>query len=55
MDSSLIVDSPERAALRAAVGKLVGKYGHEYFADCATRHVEPTELWKDLGAAGFLV
>jgi alkylation response protein AidB-like acyl-CoA dehydrogenase len=54
VDSSLIVDSPERAALRAAVGKLVGKYGHEYFADCATRHVEPTELWKDLGAAGFL-
>ncbi|MBA3741882.1 acyl-CoA dehydrogenase family protein [Sporichthya sp.] len=54
MDSSLIVDSPERALLRQAVGQLVGGYGHAYFADCATRHVEPTELWKDLGAAGFL-
>jgi alkylation response protein AidB-like acyl-CoA dehydrogenase len=54
MDSSLIVDTPDRALLRQSVGRLVGSYGHSYFADCAARHVEPTELWKDLGAAGFL-
>lgn len=55
MNTSLIVaDTEDRAALREAVGKLVGRYGHDYFMDKAKRHEEPTELWKDLGAAGFL-
>ncbi len=55
MATSLIVaDTEERAALREAVAKLVGKYGHDYFMDKAKRHEEPTELWADLGAAGFL-
>jgi alkylation response protein AidB-like acyl-CoA dehydrogenase len=55
MNGSLIVaDTEERAALREAVAKLVGKYGHDYFMRKAKRHEEPTELWADLGAAGFL-
>jgi len=55
MNTSLIVaDTEDRAALREAVAKLVSKYGHDYFMDRAKRHEEPTELWKDLGAAGFL-
>lgn len=54
MTSLIVADTDERAALRASVAKLVGKYGHDYFMDKAKRHEEPTELWKDLGAAGFL-
>lgn len=55
MNTSLIVaDNEERAALRAAVAKLVAKYGHDYFMQKARAHEEPAELWKDLGAAGFL-
>lgn len=55
MPSSLIVaDTEERAALRDAVATLVGRYGHDYFMRKAAAHDEPTELWKELGAAGFL-
>jgi alkylation response protein AidB-like acyl-CoA dehydrogenase len=55
MATSLIVaENDERAALRESVGKLVGKYGHDYFMDKAKRHEEPTELWMELGSAGFL-
>ncbi|OLM15645.1 acyl-CoA dehydrogenase family protein [Pseudonocardia sp. Ae505_Ps2] len=55
MPSSLIVaDTEERAALRDAVATLVGRYGHDYFMRKAADHEEPTELWKELGAAGFL-
>lgn len=55
MPSSLIVaDTEERAALRDAVATLVGRYGHDYFMREAAAHEEPTELWKELGAAGFL-
>jgi alkylation response protein AidB-like acyl-CoA dehydrogenase len=52
--SSIVADTEERAALREAVGRLVGKYGHEYFMRKAAAHEEPTELWKDLGDSGFL-
>lgn len=52
--SSIVADTEERAALRAAVAQLVGKYGHDYFMAKAKRHEEPTELWADLGGAGFL-
>ena len=55
MNNSLIVaDTEERAALRDAVAKLVGKYGHDYFMQKSAAHEEPAELWADLGAAGFL-
>lgn len=53
-ESLIVADTEERAALREAVAKLVGTYGHDYFMDRARRHEEPTELWADLGAAGFL-
>jgi alkylation response protein AidB-like acyl-CoA dehydrogenase len=46
--------SPEQADLREAVRKVAGKYGHQYFVDCATAHTEPIELYEELGAAGFL-
>src|ERR1700744_3429800 len=46
--------SPEQADLRSAVRQVAGKYGHKYFVDCATSHKEPTELYEELGAAGFL-
>jgi alkylation response protein AidB-like acyl-CoA dehydrogenase len=55
MNESLIVaDTPERAELRAAVGKLVGRYGHDYFMAKARTHEPPAELWKELGEAGYL-
>src|SRR6201996_1934065 len=46
--------SPEQADLRDAVRQVAGKYGHKYFVDCAASHKEPTELYEELGAAGFL-
>ena len=52
--SPIVADTEERAALRDAVGKLVGRYGHDYFMARAAAHEEPTELWEDLGSAGFL-
>lgn len=53
-ESPIVAESVERAALREAVGKLVGRYGHDYFIGKARAHEAPTELWADLGAAGFL-
>lgn len=52
--SLIVADTEERAALRDAVATLVGRYGHSYFMEKAKAHEEPTELWKELGAAGFL-
>ena len=47
-------DSPERGELRAAVGKLVGRYGRRYFQDVVRRGEKPDELWSEMGAAGYL-
>jgi alkylation response protein AidB-like acyl-CoA dehydrogenase len=52
--STIVAETEERATLRAAVARLVSRYGHDYFAEKANRHEEPTELWADLGKAGFL-
>ncbi|MDD7963955.1 acyl-CoA dehydrogenase family protein [Actinomycetospora lemnae] len=52
--SSIVPETDERAALREAVSGLVGRYGHDYFIARARAHEEPTALWKDLGANGFL-
>src|SRR6201746_509914 len=52
--SSIVADTEERAALRDTVAYLVGQYGHDYFAERARKHEEPSELWRDLGAAGLL-
>jgi len=52
--SSIVPESGEHAELRASVAALVGRYGHGYFVERARKHSEPTGLWKELGAAGFL-
>lgn len=51
---TIVGDTEERAALRDAVAKLAGRYGHDYFRTCSDTHTEPAELWAELGAAGFL-
>ena len=53
--SSIIVPATaEQKALRESAAALVGKYGWPYFIDCARKHIEPRELWAQLGDAGFL-
>lgn len=52
--ADIVPSTPELTELRAAARKITGKYGHKYFVDCATAHKEPTELYEELGAAGFL-
>ncbi len=52
--ANLVPTTPELEALRSAVRQIVDKYGFPYFLDCATHHKEPTELYEELGAAGFL-
>lgn len=52
--SELVDTADHHPALRESVGKLVAQYGRKYFQDCTKRDVKPTELWDELGAAGFL-
>ena len=52
--SGLVIETPERRALRDSVGKLVGAYGRPYFKDIVARGAKPDQLWADMGAAGFL-
>lgn len=51
---TMLVENDERRALREAVGKLVGSYGRSYFQDVTRRGVPPEELWREMGASGFL-
>ncbi len=44
----------ERTALRAAVRKLAGKYGHEYVVKQAESGGKMTEMWLEMGRNGFL-
>ncbi|MGC4935902.1 acyl-CoA dehydrogenase family protein [Gordonia sp. DT30] len=48
------VESPERAQLRAAVAGLAGKYGQEYFRECAREGRKTEELWREAGELGFI-
>lgn len=52
--ADIVPSTPELTELRAAARQLTQKYGHKYFVDCATAHKEPTELYEELGRAGFL-
>lgn len=52
--SSLVDTADHHRALRESVGKLVGKYGRKYFQKMVADGTPPTELWKELGEAGFL-
>jgi alkylation response protein AidB-like acyl-CoA dehydrogenase len=54
MASEIVASTPELKELRASARKIAEKYGHKYFVDCATAHKEPTELYEELGSAGFL-
>jgi alkylation response protein AidB-like acyl-CoA dehydrogenase len=52
--SSLVDTADHHRALRESVGKLVGKYGRKYFQKVVAEGGSPTELWRELGEAGFL-
>jgi len=53
--TSGLVDTEEHHAdLREAVGRLAGRFGRKYFQDVVARNEQPTELWEELGKAGFL-
>lgn len=47
-------ESPERRALRESVRQLVRKFGAEYASERSRRGEPLTELWQEMGAAGFL-
>ncbi len=51
---SLLPESDEDALLRASVRGIAGRYGPSYFRRVADERGNPTELWRDLGEAGFL-
>jgi alkylation response protein AidB-like acyl-CoA dehydrogenase len=52
--SSLVDTADHHPMLRESVGKLVGRYGRRYFQQLVREGRKPTELWNELGAAGFL-
>ncbi len=52
--SPLVDTADHHRELRESVAKLVGRFGRRYYQDCVKRGVEPDELWRDLGEAGFL-
>ncbi|MHA3701850.1 acyl-CoA dehydrogenase family protein [Jatrophihabitans sp. YIM 134969] len=45
---------PDHRALREAVGEVTRSFGPRYYAEHAERHEPTTELWKALGAQGFV-
>lgn len=47
-------EDAETTMLRDAVRRTVEPYGHDYFLDVSRAGGSPTELWRDLGASGFL-
>ncbi len=53
-DSRVIPATDERRDLRDAVAQLVGAYGRPYFQEIVREGKPPTDLWNELGAAGFL-
>jgi alkylation response protein AidB-like acyl-CoA dehydrogenase len=47
-------ESPERQALRESVRQVAKKFGIDYVTEHARRGAPMTELWQEMGAAGFL-
>src|SRR6266487_151472 len=47
-------EAAEQAMLREAVGRIAAKYGHDYFSAKVKSGGHSEELWRDVGAAGFL-
>ena len=52
--SNLINTAEHHLELRQSVAKLVGKYGRKYFQEKVRTGGKVTELWSELGEAGFL-
>jgi alkylation response protein AidB-like acyl-CoA dehydrogenase len=52
--STMFTEPEERIALRQAVQKLAGSYGHAYVAEKTSKGEKLTELWDDMGKHGFL-
>jgi alkylation response protein AidB-like acyl-CoA dehydrogenase len=54
MTATPFTESDELTALRDAVSKLAGSYGHTYVAEKTRNGEKLTELWQDMGKHGFL-
>jgi alkylation response protein AidB-like acyl-CoA dehydrogenase len=54
MSTIPFTEPEERVALREAVAKLAGSYGHTYVAEKTRNGEKLTELWQDMGKHGFL-
>ncbi|MCW2754449.1 MAG: acyl-CoA dehydrogenase [Marmoricola sp.] len=54
MSTVPFTEPEERIALRDAVSKLAGSYGHSYVAEKTRNGEKLTELWNDMGKHGFL-
>jgi alkylation response protein AidB-like acyl-CoA dehydrogenase len=47
-------ETSEQAMVREAVGKIASNYGHEYFQAKVKSGAHSTELWQEVGNAGFI-
>jgi alkylation response protein AidB-like acyl-CoA dehydrogenase len=54
MTTTAFTEPEERTALREAVAKLAGKYGHDFVAKQAREGGKMTEMWLEMGRNGFL-
>jgi len=54
MTETAFTETEERAALRAAVAKLAGGYGRDYFVQQARSGGKTTDLWLEIGRHGYL-
>ncbi|MFD7985801.1 acyl-CoA dehydrogenase family protein [Kitasatospora indigofera] len=52
--TSPLIETPERQALRRAVGDLGRRYGSAYYLDKARQGLPADELWAEAGKAGYL-
>ena len=49
MTETAFTETEERTALRAAVAKLAGGYGRDYFVQKARSGGKTTDLWLEIG------
>ncbi len=54
MTETAFTETEERTALRAAVAKLAGGYGRDYFVQQARSGGKTTDLWLEIGKHGYL-
>jgi alkylation response protein AidB-like acyl-CoA dehydrogenase len=54
MTETAFTETEERRAQRAAVAKLAGGYGREYFVRQARSGAKTTDLWLEIGRHGYL-